>query len=115
MLKKILGTLMLLTSLSAIALEETAGKVTYVQASGDQEAFYFRLDTMPEGILYFYATSQLTGTHNGCVHKGSDNIVQKLFSTLLLAKASQVQIKVKYCQTGSYGLISANGAYLGVY
>lgn len=114
MIKKIFAMLMLCISTSSIALDEATGKVAYVQASGDQEAFYFQLDTMPEGVLYFYATNQSSGTQGNCHHKGSDNIVQKLYSTLLMAKASQADVKVKYCQSGSYGLISANGAYLGV-
>ena len=114
-IKGILLFIVLAASSSALALDQAAGKVTYVHSSGDHEAFYFKIDTMPNGINYFYSNAASTGAHAGCNYKGSENILSKQLSTVLMAKASQYQVKIQYCaDTNGYGLISTESGFIAV-
>lgn len=113
---KIIGFLLaILASPSAFALDIATGKVTYIQSSGDHEAFYFKLDTMPSGVHSFYSSATSTGSNSGCNYKGSANILSKQLSTVLMAKASQSEVKLQYCKDSQgYGLISTSSGFIAV-
>ena len=99
----------------SLAVDVAVGKVTYLQVSGDHEAFYFRLNSMPSGVHHFYSDSRSSGTQAGCNLRGSDTILQRQYSAVLAAYASGAELKIQYCKTTTgYGLTATNSGYIGL-
>ena len=96
-------------SFSAAAIsDETSGKVSDIQVAIDDEAVYFRLETMPTNVTeWFYLSDDNTGTTGGCYKKGSPTVLNRAYSALLTAKSTGKNVKIGYCvSTTGYGVVN---------
>lgn len=90
-------------------VESTSGKITEILPSGNEGAFYLKIDnlTIPGNRYYYLTNSSITGTQAGCTRKADDVQYQALISVILLAYSLNKTIDITFCRdTNNNGLIT---------
>jgi hypothetical protein len=108
---KLLNTVIAITILSCsffTKADTATGKVTTLRSTLDsQGAIYFKLDSMPTGVSKWLYVKVGTTMAAGCQLKGSQDSLNRAYSTLLTAKSSSQSISIGYCiDSNGYGLVN---------